>query len=104
VDSGLPVEVAAYAARATSDAIRKQGGRLQRIAAIESYFDKVAARRLVRRHGGSNAAARMVASCVVADLMAAGRSPSDVYDELARGWATALPSCVLEEYRRRLCA
>jgi len=89
VRNGMPREAADYAAAATMSAIDR--ARCQTLAdvGLAAYFDKVGRRRVVRRHGGSRAAARVVADCVVADLLGAGRSGEDVYRELARGWTAA---------------
>ena len=102
--AGLPADVAEYASRATADAVMRHGAPMCSTRAVRAYFDKVVERRLVRSHGGSCAAARVVAGCIVADLVESGRTPSDAFEELSRGWSGALPDTVLEEYRRKLCA
>jgi hypothetical protein len=100
---GVPTEVARYAAAATTDALRDAGMRGLRRRA-EAYFGTVVRRRLLRRHAGTVAAARVVVDSVVADLVQSGRSPQDVWDELTRGWGDKLPGEVMEEYRQLLSA
>jgi hypothetical protein len=100
---GIPPEVAEYAAGATLSAL--QGAEVKGLRRrAERYFHAVARRELLRSGGHATASARVVADSVVADLMASGRSPRDVWDELDRGWSGAFPGEVLEEYRRVLCA
>lgn len=101
--AGVPAAAAAYAARATLAAAYRQPSRVTH-RSLEAYFDKVAARQTVRRHGGSEAAARLVADAVVADIVASGRTGRDAFDELARGWGELLPAQVIDGYRERLCA
>jgi hypothetical protein len=99
----VPADVAAYAASATIAALRHAPERgLRRRAA--AYFDAVVRKRVVRRHPGSAAAARVILGSVVQDLIESGRSGRDVWTEIERGWAGGCPQDVLEEYRRRLCA
>jgi len=104
VSDGMPQEAAEYAATATISAITRGGTRPWTEARLAAYFSKVGRRRVVRRHGGTGAAARVVAECVVADLLSAGRSGEEAYRELARGWDSTLPAELLVEYRQRLCA
>ena len=99
----LPAEVAEFAARATEAALSRSPRRRTHYS-VRAYFTKVAERRLIRNHGGSPAAARLVADCVVADLVGSGRTPLEAYEELERGWRTKLPEGLLSEYRNRLCA
>jgi len=104
VSSGqLPAEVAEFSARATEAAISRRPRRRTRCS-VRAYFTKVAERRLIRHHGGTPAAARLVADCVIADLVGSGRTPFEAYEELERGWRTKLPEGLLSEYRSRLCA
>ena len=101
---GIPAEVADYAVQATERAVRRNGRSLHDTRALRAYFRKVVERRLVRHHGGTCAAARVVAGCVLADLVDSGRSPEEAFAELSRGWGSELPGSVLEELRQRLCA
>lgn len=101
--TGLPAAAAAYAARATLVAAYRQPGRVTR-RSLDAYFATVVERRTVRRHGGSEAAARLVADAVVADIVASGRTSRDAFEELARGWGESLPPQVIDDYRERLCA
>lgn len=100
---GVPEDVVVDARRATRRAFAHMTAPAssRRVAA---YFDACVRRRLVRRHGGTAAAARVIADAVVADLVEAGRSAAAVVDELERGWSSCLPAEVLQEYRSRLCA
>lgn len=69
----------------------------------EAYFSAVVRRRAVRRGAAPKVAARLVVSTIVEDLRACGRDGAAIWTELERGWAGAVPSDVLEEYRLRLC-
>lgn len=101
--SGVPQSVIDEACRATRRVLSRQrvvpSGRR-----LVAYFEACVRRQLVRRHGGSVAAARVVAEAVVADLFDGGRSKAAVADELERGWSSYLPPEVLQEFRTRLCA
>lgn len=102
LSSDTPAEVVDYALRATRKALIDAKSPTE--ARIRGYFGAVASRRLVKRHAGSAAAARVVAQSVIADLRAAGRDAETVIAELERGWAATLPPSVIEECRERLCA
>ena len=69
-----------------------------------AYYRAVVRRRVLRRGGPRDAAARMIVAAVVDDLTRAGRSADAVIEELERGWSDKVPSHVLEEFRTRLCA
>ena len=99
----VPAEVAAYARAVTRAALADHCGPGLRSRA-EAYFNAVVRRRLLRRHGGTPAAVRIVVDTMVADLLDSGRSAEDVWRELSRGWGEVYPEEVMEEYRRLLCA
>lgn len=101
---GVPAEAVHYASEATSHAFRPRGGYLKTRRRVSTYFKTVLTRRVVRRWSRTDAAARVVAESVVADLLGTGRTPLAVYRELEQGWAASLPANVLQEYRERLCA
>ncbi|MDR3685763.1 MAG: hypothetical protein P4L93_02225 [Coriobacteriia bacterium] len=98
-------EVAEEALRATRQGVRVPAGPVspQTARRTEAYFSAVVRRRSVRRQGSPRAAARFVVATVVEDLRSSGRSGTDIWDELERGWAKQVPVDVLEEYRLRLC-
>lgn len=99
----VPVEVVAYAVNATRSALRTAPALgLERRA--ESYYRGVIRRRLVRRGGGSTCAARLVVDSVVEDLIRSGRSTTDAWDEVSRGWAHLLTPELSREFHDRLCA
>lgn len=98
----MPAEVAEYAAQATLSALSRNGRRTRQRA--RAYFFAVARKRLVRRYAGSVEALRVVVDTVVDDLSESGRTPREVWDEIARGWQDKMPADLVEEYRRRLCA
>ncbi|PKQ15428.1 MAG: hypothetical protein CVT67_09405 [Actinobacteria bacterium HGW-Actinobacteria-7] len=102
--TGVPEDVAVYAARATRKAL--EGSRQMALSPerCTAYFWAVVRRRTVRGGGDSAASARFVLSAVVADLTQAGRDSKAVWREIERGWADRVPRDVLEEYRLRLCA
>ena len=98
-------EVAFAAQTATRRLMGSQRGRTtpQTRRRAQAYFSAVVRRRVVRRGHSPVAAARFVVASVVEDLRKTGRSGVDIWDELERGWAQAVPGEVLEEYRLRLC-
>lgn len=100
VGRDVSAEVANKARAATARAFTglKEGSRgLQRRA--EAYFDSVVRREVVLRRGCAIASARLIAATVAEDMARTGRAPWDIWDELQRGWAHAIPPEVLEEYR-----
>lgn len=99
----VPDDAAQVALRVARAFVVRSGGS-RTPAALEAYFRKVVARRLVRGYGGTVAAARLVADRVVSDMVESGRTAEEAYDELVRGWTDKLPSGLLAEYRERLCA
>ncbi len=98
-----PVEVADYAIEATRAALSHISGR-GTARRIESYYNAVIRRRLVRRYPGSSQAARLVVGSVVADLLRSGRSAQDAWDELHRGWSHLLTPELSQEFQQRLSA
>ena len=100
----FPDEAIDYARRITRAAMARPDSGSWTPARIESYLIAVVRRRVLRRHPSTPAAARIVADSVVADLLAHGRTGEDAYDELRRGWHSAVPEALLEEYRQALCA
>lgn len=101
----IPPDVAAIGREATlrglqisADTITDE--RMER--RIRAYFHAVVKRRVVRRRGPRLAAARLFADAIVADLRGAGRSGSDILEELERGCSHRLPSELVDEYRLRL--
>lgn len=105
VTRDVPLEVAQDASRATQRGVRAPSGPVspQTRRRAEAYFNAVVRRRVIRRATAPRAAARFVVASVVEDLRSTGRSSSDIWDELQRGWAERIPCDVLEEYRLRLC-
>ena len=105
VGRDVPAEIARAARDITRKAIKAPEAPVsgQTARRVEAYFQAVVRRRSVRRSGSPRAAARFVLATVVADLAACGRSGSDIWTELERGWAATLPAEVLEEYRLQLC-
>jgi hypothetical protein len=106
VQSGLPLSVAEKARCATRRALQvPPNGRATAFVRrrAEAYFSAVVQRSVVRGSAGPEAAARLVAAAVVADLREAGRDESAIWRELEDGWSARLPGDVLEEYRLRLC-
>lgn len=97
----VSVDVARRAHTATAHAFAGiQGEAPQRLRSrVEAYFESVVRREIVRRRECALASARLVATTVAEDLARSGWSPEDIWDELRRGWAHAIPSEVLEEYR-----
>lgn len=71
---------------------------------VTAYYRAVVRRRVLRRGGPKDAAARMVVAAVVDDLVRAGRPRDAVIEELERGWSDKVPAHVLDEFRTRLCA
>jgi len=104
LDAGeVPADVVAYAVEATRSALRTAPALgLERRA--ESYYRGVIRRRMVRRGGGSTHAARLVVDSVVEDLIRSGRSATDAWDEVSRGWAHLLTPELSREFHDRLCA
>jgi hypothetical protein len=105
VSRDVPQDIAQEAQAATRRAMQ---ARSQRSTALlrrraEAYFAAVVRRRVLRSGRSAKASARLVLSSVVDDLRRAGRSRGDIWDELQRGWAKAVPQDVLEEYRLTLC-
>lgn len=105
VSRDVPPDIAYQARTAT---LRAMQARPQRPVALlsrraEAYFSAVVRRRVVRSGRSAKASARLVVASVVDDLRRAGRSGVDIWDELQRGWAQAVPHDVLEEYRLTLC-
>jgi hypothetical protein len=105
VTRDVPPEVAAEAHQVTLQALKAPSGPVtpQTRRRAEAYFAAVVRRRVVRRCASPRAAARFVVASVVEDLRSTGRSGSDIWDELQRGWSQRIPGDVLEEYRLRLC-
>ncbi len=101
---GSPAEAVQYASEATRAAFRPEGGYVRVRSRVTAYFNTVLTRRIMRRWSRTDAAARVVAESVVADLLGTGRTPKAAYQELEQGWAASLPQNVLQEYRERLCA
>jgi hypothetical protein len=100
----VPRDIALEAKAATQRAIGRpahSGAPTHRRA--EAYFSAVVRRRVVRSARSANASARLVLSSVVDDLRRAGRTGSEIWEELQRGWAQAMPRDILEEYRLTLC-
>jgi hypothetical protein len=104
LERDVAADVAEQARHATARAVRSPHGTVspQTRRRAEAYFAAVVRRRAVRRDASPRAAARFVVATVVEDLRSSGRSPSDIWDELQRGWASEVPGDVLEEYRLRL--
>jgi len=100
----FPDEAIDYAQRVTRAAMSRPGSGQWTPMRVEAYLTAVVRRRVLRRHPATPAAARVVADSVVADLLAHGRTGKDAYDELRRGWRSAVPEALLEEYRQALCA
>lgn len=101
-------QVGADIAAAALSATRKAFGARPLTRALEprvrAYFEAVVRRRVLRRGGPRDAAARLVIAAVIDDLRAGGRAASDVIEELERGWRDKVPDHVIEEFRTRLCA
>ncbi len=97
-------EVADAAASATRAAFGNRTLSRQLERRVTAYFRAVIRRRVLRRGGPKDAAARMIVATVVDDLTRAGRSADAVIEELERGWSDKVPSHVLDEFRSRLCA
>lgn len=105
VSRDVSADIALEAQAATRRAMETRSGRstaLHRRRA-EAYFSAVVRRRVVCSGRSAKASARLVLASVVDDLRRAGRSRGDIWDELQRGWAKAVPQDVLEEYRLSLC-
>jgi hypothetical protein len=102
---GVPREVAEAARQATSRGVRAPDGPVtpQTRRRVEAYFSAVVRRKVVRRRATPRASARFVVASVVEDLRSTGRTGTDIWDELQRGWAQGIPGDVLEEYRLALC-
>ncbi|HET6351410.1 MAG TPA: hypothetical protein VFG89_04680 [Coriobacteriia bacterium] len=99
----VPADVVSCAVAATRCALREAPALgLERRA--ESYYRGVIRRKLVRRGGDSTHAARLVVDSVVEDLIRSGRSTTDAWDEVSRGWAHLLTPELSREFHDRLCA
>lgn len=66
---------------------------------VHAYYSGCLRRASLRCGGDS--AARMVLDAVAEDMRLGGRSPDDIWDEIARGWTGRVPDHVLEEYREQ---
>ena len=102
----IPEHVAARAREATERALALDENQPLSLAVrrrAEAYFTSVIHRVTVRGGAGPRATARFVAAAIVDDLEQSGRTGSDQWAELERGWSERLPADVLEEYRLRLC-
>lgn len=97
-------EAIEYADASTRAAMRRPGSGHWTDHRIAAYFKAVVRRRVLRNHSASTAVTRMITESIVEDLLGTGRSASDVFEELARGWGDTLPEPLLAEYRQRLCA
>jgi hypothetical protein len=105
VSRDVPRDIALEARAATQRAISCRPARsaVQAHRRAEAYFSAVVRRRVVRSARSANASARLVLASVVDDLRRAGRTGGEIWEELQRGWAQAMPRDVLEEYRLTLC-
>jgi hypothetical protein len=102
----IPPLVAERARQATARAMRLELNALADYSLAnraEAYFTACVRRATVRGGAGPRAAARMVATAVVADLLEAGRDGAAAWSELERGWSERLPEDLLEEFRLKLC-
>jgi hypothetical protein len=100
----VPRDIASIAASATLRAFEGQpaGKGLER--RVETYFNAVVRRRLLRSRAASKTVSRLIAATVVEDLRSSGRDPEAVWQALEHGWGSTIPAEVLEEYRTQLCA
>ena len=100
----LPPDVARQAEERTLAKVMSSGPEGWSHKRLKAYFDAVATRRLIRARAGGDMVTRLVASSIVADLIAGGRSSAAAYCELEHGWGNTMSRELLEEFRMRLCA
>lgn len=101
---GVPRELVRAAGDATLRALGHLSCGPREQARMRAYHHAVIRRRLIRSRAAARVSGRMIAATVIEDLRSSGRSDEAVADELRRGWSGTIPSDVLEELSRELCA
>lgn len=99
-----PLVDAEYTAKATKRALFDMQGYLTQgqVVRVERYFASVLRRRAGRRGADVVFSARYLVASIIADLRSAGRNDFEILTALEEGWASRVPTVVMDEYRHLL--